>query len=71
MSDLPDNEVIVKIAKCSNCNCIVTACVKHLMTNQDIIEMGKEAIKYNHIISELPLLEYRKIENTFGCICNK
>ncbi len=64
---LPDEDVIVKMVMCKQCNGFVIVSVKHEMTLKDRNEMQRTAFKYNLEFKEVPLLEYRK---NFPDICN-
>jgi len=63
-----DGEAIVKMATCTKCNGWVTIAIKQTMTLKDRNLMAREAMEYNHSISELPLLEWRKLER-HHCNC--
>ena len=57
--DLPDSEVVVKLASCPLCQGIITAAIKHTMTLKDKNKFKKEAFDFNLITSEMPFLQYR------------
>lgn len=67
---LPDEEVIVKLNICQQCEGIVTAAVKHVMDIKSKNSFAKEAMEYNLKVTEQPLLEYRKT-NAKWCDCIK
>ena len=68
-ANIPDEEVIVKMATCTTCNGWVTIAVKHMMTLKDRNLMARDAIQYNHAITELPLLDWRK-SDLHHCKCD-
>ncbi len=69
MTDLPDDQVIVKATKC-DCGGYVRVAVKHEQTARSKRQMAKEAMEYNLSVVELPLLEYRG-GITEWCQCKK
>lgn len=68
MKRLPEEEVVVKISVCNECNGIVRTAVKHMMDRKSKNEFAKEVMEYNLSVKEQPLLEYRE-QNADWCKC--
>lgn len=58
--DLPDEEVVIKISCCNDCNGVIRAAVKHMMITKSRNDFMKEVMQHNLSVKEIPLLEYRK-----------
>lgn len=58
-TELPDEEVKLKISTCKKCSGIVRTAVEHMMSQKSKRDFSKEAFQHDLAISTISLIEYR------------
>lgn len=58
-SELPEEQVKIKLSTCKKCNGIVRTAVEHMMSQKSKRDFSKEAFEYDLAISTISLIEYR------------
>ncbi len=56
-TDIPDEQVNVIKANCTNCSGVVRVAIEHMCDKKDFY---KEVVKYNLSVVTVSLIEYRK-----------
>lgn len=69
-SELPEEEVKIKISNCKKCNGVVRTAVEHMMSQKSKRDFSKEAFQYDLAISTISLIEYRATKLKW-CECEK
>lgn len=69
-TELPEEEVKIKISTCKKCNGIIRTAVEHMMSQKSKRDFSKEAFEYDLTISTISLIEYRTNKIKW-CDCEK
>lgn len=67
-TEIPDEDVIIKISQCGKCNGVVRAAAKHMLDIKRKNEFMKEVMEHNLSVREQSLIEYRE-QNPKWCKC--
>ena len=69
MTDLPDEQVTVRMSSCKVCHGWVRTSVVHAMTRGQVMSFAIEAHRHNLTVTDMPLLEWRQRPNQERCNC--
>lgn len=69
-TDLPDEEVSVKLLLCGKCSGIIRTAVVHMMDLKMRNSFAREAMQGNLLVKEQSLLEYREADAPW-CNCKR
>lgn len=68
-TELPEEEVKIKISTCKKCNGLIRTAVEHMMSQKSKRDFSKEAFEHDLAISTISLIEYRATKIKW-CDCN-